>query len=703
MRPRYGVPILVALLIASSWTFMNDDMLETWISENAVVQNQEEASLLQLQANERWLVLVVDFEDSPSTSSYGPEQAKLLLDDIASDYLEQISGTNTQLHIDVSTRITRASGPISEYGSDTNGNRDTDMNGDFLPSHLAEEVVVDQLTHADWDEYDLDDDGIVDRLLILHTSTGQEESPGQSNRIWSHFTHFDTGIEVDQNTLVEHYTMASIRTGSSGIGTILHEMMHQMGAMDLYPVHDSGQLNDWKGIGDWDIMASGNWNGGGIWPALPSSASLELLGANRSVEMDLSWPETAQRPCVGPTVDMTGMSENGTSLKIPIGEKEYVWIEYRSNYGFDQHLPGSGILVTYQDRSVGDEERNELNRDPEQPWLTVVEADGRTDLRNGANSGEASDLFLNGTAFGGQGVLIYTHDGILVPWTAHVEINVTVRVNFTAPGCTSRLSVDAPDFGAVLLQNQSFPLQVNIEKPCNLSSELIASDGRVALLEDSRLDTGTQDVFISFATPGTVNAESLLEGTISCGEDTLHLKTKILTVGRIPSEQKHSGLLQAYEVSTVQVPVDSIGEIDQSFTVELDGPISRIGTTEPRIVLTGDDNLVIEINPNGLLQDRMSVKGELVLVSQTGHRWVLQLEYTAVDGEESTLDEWRSPGRLLSIAGIICSIWVVLGMKEKQDARKDESTEYLDSVQPVYSPVNEDVETDAWGRELDMF
>ena len=181
------------------------------------------------------------------------------------------------------------------------------------------------------------------------------------------------------------------------------------------------------------------------------------------------------------------------------------------------------------------------------------------------------------------------------------------------------------------------------------------------------------------------------------------MKTKILTVGRIPSEQKHSGLLQAYEVSTVQVPVDSIGEIDQSFTVELDGPISRIGTTEPRIVLTGDDNLVIEINPNGLLQDRMSVKGELVLVSQTGHRWVLQLEYTAVDGEESTLDEWRSPGRLLSIAGIIGSIWVVLGMKEKQDTRKDESTEYLDSVQPVYSPVNEDVETDAWGRELDMF
>ena len=45
-------------------------------------------------------------------------------------------------------------------------------------------------------------------------------------------------------------------------------MMHQMGASDLYPVHDSSNQNDWQGIGDWDIMASSNWNGGGVWPAL---------------------------------------------------------------------------------------------------------------------------------------------------------------------------------------------------------------------------------------------------------------------------------------------------------------------------------------------------------------------------------------------------------------------------------------------------
>ena len=43
----------------------------------------------------------------------------------------------------------------------------------------------------------MDDDGWVDRLLILHTSIGQEEG-GNSNRIWSHFTTFDEVIDTEQ-------------------------------------------------------------------------------------------------------------------------------------------------------------------------------------------------------------------------------------------------------------------------------------------------------------------------------------------------------------------------------------------------------------------------------------------------------------------------------------------------------------------------
>ena len=122
--------------------------------------------------------------------------------------------------------------------------------------------------------------------------------------------------------------------------------------------------------------------------------------------MDLEWPEASIAPCVGPTVEMRGMSEGGMALKIPLNDEEHVWVERHTDVGFSGHLPGAGILVMIQDRSVGDEDRNELNRDPEQPWLAVVEADGGDDMRRGLNDGEEEELFQNGSSFGARGVQI---------------------------------------------------------------------------------------------------------------------------------------------------------------------------------------------------------------------------------------------------------------------------------------------------------
>ena len=45
--------------------------------------------------------------------------------------------------------------------------------------------------------------------------------------------------------------------------------------------------------------------------------------------------------------------------------------------------------------------------------------------------------------------------------------------------------------------------------------------------------------------------------------------------------------------------------------------MSRIGEVENRIVLIGNDSLEIQIDPNGLLQNRMSVDGQIVLISQS--------------------------------------------------------------------------------------
>ena len=179
---------------------------------------------------------------------------------------------------------------MNDYGRDDAG-KDTGADGTFLPSLLAEEVVQRVRQDIDWSKYDLNGDGAIDRFMILHTTKGQEENPGLSNRIWSHYTSFEEPIDLGSGTTIGHYTMASLQTGTSGIGTIIHEMLHQMGAVDLYPVHDEVNSQSWKGPGDWDIMASGNWNGADDGRPCPSVRTSNSYGQSAWKRSNLIGPK----------------------------------------------------------------------------------------------------------------------------------------------------------------------------------------------------------------------------------------------------------------------------------------------------------------------------------------------------------------------------------------------------------------------------
>lgn len=703
MNPRVGVPILVALLLASSWAFTNEAAIDAWVEENQVQPNESDADLLGIQTNEQWLVLVTEFPDDRASEAWGTSQAQLMLDDVARSYIEQLTDQKTELTVLVHPKISLASDNVAVYGADSSGGRDTNSQGEFLPMKLAEEVINQRADDVNWTNFDLDDDGNVDRVLILHTTKGQEENPGQTNKIWSHFTQFEEPIQVTNEHSVAHYTMASLRTGSSGMGTILHEMMHQMGALDLYPVHDANPQTDWHGVGNWDIMASGNWNGGGVWPALGTSATMELIGLERYNTLDLTWPASSVQPCVGPNIVMEGMSEGGNALKIPLGENQFIWIEHHTDVGFDRHLPGHGILVTQQDRSIGDEERNELNRDVEQPWLRVIEADEGDQMLLGINDGEASDLFTNGTKFGAEGVLIRDHDGILVPWTAHVAGEGNLSIQFTAPHCTSKFQVNAPDFGAVILPSEPFLLEVDSTVDCDLTHNLTMTDGRDVILVPNTVNVGITSVALTFSYNGTANSESLIDGVIECGESRVDLSTKILTLARIPIEAEIVGTLDAVNPSTVLIALPSTGDGSQSFSTDLDGPMSRVATIENRAVLNGNDLFEIQIEPNGLLLDGMKVRGELVLIDNNGHRWSYDLDYTAEVDDASMLDEWRTPGRILGIICLVGAVWIGMGIIDSKRTISAPQTqaETQSDHQAIPFQVHPEQELDAWGRPVD--
>ena len=713
MRPSIGVPLLVILLLASSWSYSNGDTIEQWMRENAIIVDEKDKSpMLNLQQDERWLVLIVDFEQSPADSVWGPNQARTILQDSAVNYIEQISGGKSTVEIYVADDVTRASKELVDYGADINGQRDVNAEGEFLPMALAQETVESHLSTVNWSQYDLDGDGWVDRLLILHTTKGQEENTGSSNRIWSHYTTFREPIEISSDLKVGHYTMSSLRTGSSGVGTMLHEMLHQMGALDLYPVHDTFQTHQWKGVGDWDIMASGNWNGGGSWPALPSAASLELIGAQRQQVMDLEWPSSAVSPCIGPSIKMTGLSEGGNTLKIQISQSEIIWLEYRSDSGFDKHLPGSGLLVTYQDKSVGDVAQNELNRDPNQPWLSVIEADGRTDMTSGANSGEADDLFNSGQ-FGAEGVKIFDHDGVLVPWVATVENNQDMFVNFTAPNCSPSLDIDLQDHGYVILPDDYFVFSATGSEDCLMELDLELSDGNMIIfdnIEDAQMVAGTKLFSATISGTRTPQTQSALTGSISCGTSYFEINTMILTLGKIPIPSEISGTIDSIKQQQISLIIDSEGDFTNSFRVEITGPLSRIAEISDEIILDESSELIVNIDPNGLLSDGMIVNGEIVLVSFSGHRWEYPVEFIAQSDSSELDQQWRKPSNMLAIAGMLAMLWTLLSMRDtivrSNSANEIEATDRIDNEANMQGQSVDDLEenrqeVDSWGRLID--
>ncbi|MEL0182861.1 MAG: immune inhibitor A domain-containing protein, partial [Candidatus Poseidoniales archaeon] len=187
MRRAAAALMAFLFMTASVWMFLNEETVEAWLSQQVVNQADETAAQLPLQDNESWLVVVVDFEENAAGNGWGPDEAQTMLDQAVVPYVEQLSGGVTDLSIDVHQTVVRAEGAMSDYGRDGTG-KDTDSDGSFLPSALAEEAVLGIKQSADWARYDLDGDGKVDRFMVLHTTKGQEENTGISNRIWSHYT-----------------------------------------------------------------------------------------------------------------------------------------------------------------------------------------------------------------------------------------------------------------------------------------------------------------------------------------------------------------------------------------------------------------------------------------------------------------------------------------------------------------------------------
>ncbi|HJL64370.1 MAG TPA: immune inhibitor A, partial [Candidatus Thalassarchaeaceae archaeon] len=275
----WRVVVGVILLLCASLIQLNPNLVDNWTENSNSDAEQEDYRYTLIQSEERWLVLPVSF----SNNNVDISKIEQLFsgEGSAEEYLSLMTNGATELEVEVKD-VWKTSSPVKQWGEDVDGERDYGSDGNGVES-LVNSVVFDVLSEEDLSPWDLNNDGVIDRLLLIHSAPPQE-STGNSNSFWSHFSLMDNPIEI-QDWRIEHYVVASI---DSGLGTIVHESLHSMGALDLYDVHDELPTSNWNGVGDWGIMASGNWNGEGDIPAMPISSTLDLIGVNNSIEVDTS-------------------------------------------------------------------------------------------------------------------------------------------------------------------------------------------------------------------------------------------------------------------------------------------------------------------------------------------------------------------------------------------------------------------------------
>lgn len=224
--------------------------------------------------------------------------------------------------------------------------------GDDEPNAYQMIVEACQWAHnngTDFSKYDWNGDGKVDQVYVIYAGLGQADG-GAVNTVWPHMfylsayegtEYYNKGLTLD-GVAIDTYACGPELQGdgrNNGVGTFCHEFSHCMGFPDLYDYNSS-----WFGMGYFDLMDSGSYNGEGYLPA----------GYSAAEKSDCGWIELKDITNITETVNVTDMApqtQNGDAyiIKNKGNENEYFVVEYRAKDGWDAEIPGEGIMITHID------------------------------------------------------------------------------------------------------------------------------------------------------------------------------------------------------------------------------------------------------------------------------------------------------------------------------------------------------------------
>lgn len=275
-----------------------------------------------------------------------------------------------------------------------------------INSHVADMIVeACRLAHdqgADFSQYDYNNDGEVDWVVVIYAGHGEADSYIE-NTIWPHqyvLTATQKQFKLDGKTINRYCCTNEIswKGGLSGIGVFVHEFSHILGLPDIYSTASGANF---KTNGEWDIMDYGCYNNDLVTPPMYSAYERWWMGWLNPTLLNTASTVTLDE--LNSTHAAAYLTANGnavTNILNPTPNIFYV-LENRQQSGWDAYLPGHGMLVTKIQYSYSKWYSNRVNYSAGDMGIDIIEADGSAPSQaQEGGYGKPGDVYpTGGTSF----------------------------------------------------------------------------------------------------------------------------------------------------------------------------------------------------------------------------------------------------------------------------------------------------------------
>lgn len=278
------------------------------------------------------------------------------------DYFYDQSDGQLDYTFDVVGPVTLAN-PYAYYGGNNSQGQDKNVKA------MVQQSLNAVKANINFKQYDNDGDGWVDNVFFLYAGYSAADSDDE-DAIWPHmyYLYRGYGVYFSQNGVkVDVYACSSEKQGNgkeSGIGAICHEFSHCLGLPDMYDTGDVGNY----GTNYWDLMHAGNYLGESFRPCGYNAYERDFCG----------WRDIKE--LTGDKIDIENekaIADGGSAYKMtnPGNSNEYFIIEPRTKVGWDQSLPGEGILIYHVDYDYNAWVSNTVNNTKNHQRMAILPAD----------------------------------------------------------------------------------------------------------------------------------------------------------------------------------------------------------------------------------------------------------------------------------------------------------------------------------------